>query len=122
MELDFRHGAGRQRVAHGDQANILVAAVEGRHVQAVLADLEVPAAVNDLPETQEILATTQQGRQGVLTQASLPMKGPGQSPHAHPRAAAAAGLTGAADLGLLEKQHRLGVFSTSIGVEVFFPY
>lgn len=48
MKLDFRHGAGRQRVAHGNQANVLVAAVEGGHVQAVLADLQVPAAVNDL--------------------------------------------------------------------------
>lgn len=35
-------------MAHGDQANVLVAAVEGGHVQAVLADLQVPAAVNDL--------------------------------------------------------------------------
>lgn len=61
MELDFRHGAGRQRVAHGYQADILIAAVEGRHVQAVLADLEVPAAVNDLRKTQESLAATQQG-------------------------------------------------------------
>lgn len=61
MELDLRHGAGRQRVAHGDQANILVAAVEGGHVQAVLADLQVPAAVNDLPETQESSAATQEG-------------------------------------------------------------
>lgn len=53
MQLDLRHSAGWQRVAHGDQANVLVAAVEGGHVQAVLADLQVPAAVNDLPETRE---------------------------------------------------------------------
>lgn len=51
MELDLRHGTGRQRVAHGNQANVLVAAVEGGHVQAVLADLQVPTAVNDLSET-----------------------------------------------------------------------
>lgn len=48
VQLDLRDGAGRQRVAHGHQAHVLVAAIEGGHVQAVLADLQVAAAVNDL--------------------------------------------------------------------------
>ena len=51
VQLDLRDGAGRQRVAHGHQAHVLVAAVEGGHVQAVLADLQVAAAVNDLRRT-----------------------------------------------------------------------
>lgn len=35
-------------MAHSHQAHILVAPVEGRHIQAVLADLQVAAAVDDL--------------------------------------------------------------------------
>lgn len=102
MELDLRHGAGRQRVAHGDQANVLVAAVEGGHVQAVLADLQVPAAVNDLPETQESLAAAQaQQGKGVLRQASLPTKrARTMPPSSGAGAGAAAGLAGAAELRL----------------------
>lgn len=38
-------------MAHGHQAHVLVAAVERGHVQAVLADLQVAAAVNDLRRT-----------------------------------------------------------------------
>ena len=51
VQFDLRDGAGRQRVAHGHQAHVLVAAVERGHVQAVLADLQVAAAVNDLRQT-----------------------------------------------------------------------
>lgn len=38
-------------MAHGHQAHVLVAAIERGHVQAVLADLQVAAAVNDLRRT-----------------------------------------------------------------------
>lgn len=51
VQFDLRDGAGRQRVAHGHQAHVLVAAIERGHVQAVLADLQVAAAVNDLRRT-----------------------------------------------------------------------
>lgn len=54
VQLDFCDGAGRQRVAHSHQAHVLVAAVEGGHVQAVLSDLQVAAAVNDLGEGQGV--------------------------------------------------------------------
>lgn len=48
VQLDLCHGAGRQRVADGHQADVLVAAVKRRHVQAVLTDLQVAAAVDHL--------------------------------------------------------------------------
>lgn len=50
VQLDFRDGAGRQRVTHSHKAHILVAAIKGGHVQAVLAYLQVAAAVNDLQQ------------------------------------------------------------------------
>lgn len=50
MQLDLGDRARRQRVAHRHQAHVLVAAVKGGHVQAVLADLQIAAAVNDLYE------------------------------------------------------------------------
>lgn len=39
-------------MAHGHQAHVLVAAIEGGHVQAVLADLQVAAAVDDLRQRE----------------------------------------------------------------------
>lgn len=48
VQLDLRDSTRRQRVTHGYKAHILVTAVKGGHVQAVLADLQVATAVNDL--------------------------------------------------------------------------
>lgn len=48
VQFDFCDSARRQGVTHGHQAHILVTPVEGRHIQAVLADLQVAATVNDL--------------------------------------------------------------------------
>lgn len=124
MELDLRDGAGRQGMAHGDQANILVAAIEGGHVQAVLADLQVPTAVNDLPETRESLATTRQRGEGVLRQASLPTKRARTMPPMPLLLPVL--LPGPREpltcISALAKRHCLGVFCGSIGVEGFFSH
>lgn len=48
VQFYLSDGAGRQRVAYSDQAHVLVAAIERRHVQAVLTDLQVAAAVDHL--------------------------------------------------------------------------
>lgn len=48
VQFDLGDGAGRQRVTHSHQPHVLIAAVERRHVQAVLTDLQVAAAVDHL--------------------------------------------------------------------------
>ena len=52
VQLDLGDSAGWERVAHCHQPHVLVAAVEQRHVQAVLPDLQVAAAVNHLEQEQ----------------------------------------------------------------------
>ena len=48
VEFDLGDGGAGQGVAHGHQPHVLVTALEGRHVHGVLADLQVPAAVDHL--------------------------------------------------------------------------
>lgn len=48
MQLDLCDGTGRQRLAHGHQPHDLVARVIQGHVQHILPDLQVAAAVDDL--------------------------------------------------------------------------
>ena len=53
VQFDLSDGAGGQRVAHSHQAHVLVAALERGHVQAVLADLQVAAAVDHLDDGRD---------------------------------------------------------------------
>ena len=48
VEFDLGDGGRGQRVAHGDQTDVLVVSVVGRHVQRELADLQVAATVDHL--------------------------------------------------------------------------
>ena len=48
VQFDLSHSAGRQGVTHSHQTHVLVAALEGGHVQTVLTDLQVAAAVDHL--------------------------------------------------------------------------
>lgn len=48
VKFDLRNSTRRQGVTHSHQAHILVAPIKRRHIQAVLADLQVAATVNDL--------------------------------------------------------------------------
>lgn len=50
VQLDFCDGTGRQRLAHGHQPHNLVARVVQGHVQHILPNLQVAAAVDDLGE------------------------------------------------------------------------
>lgn len=50
VQLDLCDGTGRQRLAHGHQPHDLVAGVVQGHVQHILPDLQVAAAVDDLEE------------------------------------------------------------------------
>lgn len=109
-------------MAHGDQANVLVAAVEGGHVQAVLADLEVPAAVNDLPETQESSGAAWQGGRVCCDRRPCPRRGPGQT-RPPPRLVPVRppGALGPLPRAIAPaKRHRLKVFCSSVWVGVGF--
>lgn len=48
VQFDLSDGAGRQRVPHSHQPDVLIAAVKRRHVQTVLTDLQVATAVDHL--------------------------------------------------------------------------
>lgn len=48
VQLDLGDGTRRQRVTHSHKAHVLVAALKRRHIQAVLADLQVAATVDHL--------------------------------------------------------------------------
>lgn len=50
VQFDLSDGAGRQRVSHGHQPHVLIAAIERGHVQTVLTDLQVAATVNHLSQ------------------------------------------------------------------------
>lgn len=52
VQFDLSHGAGWQRVSHGHQTHVLVAALKRGHVQTVLTDLQVATAVDHLWEKQ----------------------------------------------------------------------
>lgn len=73
VQLDLCDGAGRQRLAHGHQPHDLVARVVQGHVQHILPDLQVPAAVDDLGKQRAGSAASDVG-------VRLPRAPPGSAP------------------------------------------
>ena len=54
MQLDLGDGAGGQRLAHSHQPHDLVARVVQGHVQHILPDLQVAAAMDDLGKRDRV--------------------------------------------------------------------